>query len=494
MATDIVQTLFGITPEGYQRQQDALLDARALKFAELDPMAQATYGIYRGAGQLGGALGRALGGEDPELARISLRQSLARQIDYNNPESIQAGVRSLTQAGDTMGAMMLADTARKAASEIALAQQRGREGAAKSPLQELLRSGKYTPASIGTYANTGDIAQLVSAEAGDKPTSEQANARAFAATKGKPGTPEYDAAYRDKLTELIAKAPPTTPSVGAEAERIAQAAPYNKPYAQLTPEQKAEVNAKVEAQATARARASATNITNVQEKAELGARGKMLVEDYGAISKQAGVAARSLPALEINLAVLDKGFDTGFGTEVKATGARVLAALGVKDAEKFATDAQTFLANASAAVLQRQLEQKGPQTEADAQRITQTGAQLGNTKEANRFLLNIAKAQLKRDIAQRDFYAAWYKKNTTYDGAEDAWFAGAGGKSLFDSPELKKYAVGGAAAQIPTTATPPAAANIPQAAIDALKAGRGTKAQFDQLFGAGAADRVLGGK
>lgn len=114
MATDIVQTLFGITPEGYQRQQDALLDARALKFAELDPMAQATYGIYRGAGQLGGALGRALGGEDPELARISARQTLAGQIDFNDPASIQAGVQSLTRSGDTMGAMMLADTARKA--------------------------------------------------------------------------------------------------------------------------------------------------------------------------------------------------------------------------------------------------------------------------------------------------------------------------------------------------------------------------------------------
>lgn len=37
-----------------------------------------------------------------------------------------------------------------------------------------------------------------------------------------------------------------------------------------------------------------------------------------------------------------------------------------------------------------------------------------------------------------------------------------------------------------------AATNIPQAAIDALRAGRGTREQFDAAFGAGAAARVLG--
>lgn len=245
-----------------------------------------------------------------------------------------------------------------------------------------------------------------------------------------------------------------------------------------------------------------------QEKAEQSDRGKLLVKQYEGISEAARIGARSLPALQSNIAILDKGFETGFGTEAKAAGAKVLAALGVKDAEKYATNAQTFLGNASAAILQRQLEQKGPQTEADAQRITQTGAQLGNTKEANKFLINVAKAQINRDIDQRNFYDRWWKTNKTYDGAEDAWYAGEGGKSLFERPELKSSVQAPSIVnQIPTgraptpavarpPATKPAAAStpIPQAAIDALKAKKGTPEQFDEIFGAGAAKRVLGGK
>jgi len=212
---------------------------------------------------------------------------------------------------------------------------------------------------------------------------------------------------------------------------------------------------------TTHAPANVVNVSNVQEKEEGKEYGKFLVEDYKAVKASAGLALKSIPAIESNLAILNKGFDTGSFTESKAAAAKVLGALGVKDAEKYATDSQAFLANASAAVLQRQLEQKGPQTEADAQRITQTGAQLGNTKAANEFVLKVAKAQLQRDVEQRDFYANWRDKNQTFNGAENAWFAGPGSKSLFERPELKAYAAG---------------PNVKEVAPDRTK-------RLDQIFG-----------
>lgn len=177
-----------------------------------------------------------------------------------------------------------------------------------------------------------------------------------------------------------------------------------------------------------------------QEKAEKGARGKMLVDQYQTIATSAQVAAKALPALETQERVLDAGFRTGFGAEAQTTAARVLSALGVENAKEYAKNSEGFSAAASQAVLQRQLEQKGVQTEADAQRISQTGAQLGNTPEGNKFIISVARAQFNRDIAQRNFYDSWWKKNGTYDGAEDAWFSGPGSKSLFDSPELKQFA------------------------------------------------------
>jgi hypothetical protein len=157
---------------------------------------------------------------------------------------------------------------------------------------------------------------------------------------------------------------------------------------------------------------------------------------------------------------LDKGFSTGFGAETVAAGAKVLAALGVAEADKFATNAQVFQAKATEAVLQKQLEQKGPQTESDAQRIDQIGAQLGKTTAGNKFVLTTAKEQLKRDMEQRNFYDKWWKTNKTYDGAEDAWYSGEGGKSLFDRPALKGYIKSAEAAAAPAAANRPSLDNI----------------------------------
>jgi len=202
-----------------------------------------------------------------------------------------------------------------------------------------------------------------------------------------------------------------------------------------------------------------------QERAEKGARGTMLVDEFKGISATARNAAKNLPTLETQERILEGGFKTGFGTDAQKAGASILSALGVPEATTYAAKAETFNAAANSAVLQKQLEQKGTQSQSDADRMEKTVAQLGNTVEGNKFIISVAKAQLKRDIEQRNFYSGWWNKNKTYDGAEEAWFSGEGDKSLFDRPELKKYAA-------PASNKPTAAGGLSsaeQAELDQLR-------------------------
>jgi hypothetical protein len=171
---EIVQSLFGVSPEMYQRQQQDRADAQALRFAQLDPFQQANFAIGRGANMLGGAIGGALGGQDPELQRITMRQQIARQMNPSDPTSIQQGIEMLLQAGDTEGAMMaraelekVQMSQAKLASEGALARQRDaaataslREKEGVDPVQQILRTGKFTPASISAYQKSREIADL----------------------------------------------------------------------------------------------------------------------------------------------------------------------------------------------------------------------------------------------------------------------------------------------------------------------------------------------
>jgi len=124
MAENIVAGLFGLTPEMYQGQQYQQDLKRGYELAQLSPGAAAQASLMASVGQLGRGIGGAMGIEDPQLKLISTRNTIAQQIDQTDPESILKGAQMLAQAGDQQGAMALAQYARQAQSEMALAQQR----------------------------------------------------------------------------------------------------------------------------------------------------------------------------------------------------------------------------------------------------------------------------------------------------------------------------------------------------------------------------------
>ena len=137
MAEDIVGGLFGINPAMYQQQQQQQVFNRAVALQNLDPFQQAAVGVQQAGYNLAGALGGAMGGVDPQLQRISTLNAISKQIDQSNPESMLQGARLLADAGFTQEALGLAQYARKANSEIALAQQRMKEGRAAAIPKEV---------------------------------------------------------------------------------------------------------------------------------------------------------------------------------------------------------------------------------------------------------------------------------------------------------------------------------------------------------------------
>ncbi len=164
------QSLFGATPEALQASRANALQAQALQYAKLDPFQRATASIYQGAGQLGGAIGGMLGGQDPEMMRIKQRQQILQGIDLTSADSVKQGIQAAMQNNDFALANELNTRyqtsikasleSRKTQSEI---DKNMREKAGVDPLQQLIRSGKYTPESVAAYEASGRISDLVAA-------------------------------------------------------------------------------------------------------------------------------------------------------------------------------------------------------------------------------------------------------------------------------------------------------------------------------------------
>ena len=164
---EVINSLFGITPESLTAQREQALQQQAMQYAQMDPFQRATAGIYKGASQLGGALGGMLGAQDPEMQKAATLQGILRQANTTTPEGLATLAQTLGSQGFGQQAMQAMDRAQamkltgaKISAEEALAQQRGREKAAADPFQKLLEKGVYKPSSLAKYQQSGDVQDL----------------------------------------------------------------------------------------------------------------------------------------------------------------------------------------------------------------------------------------------------------------------------------------------------------------------------------------------
>lgn len=186
MATDIVGSLFGVSPEMYQQQMNRQALSDAIKMQELSPLQRAGALTQAGAYMAGQGIGGAFGIEDPMLKMISNRNALAQQFDINSPEGLTQFAQALQQSGDTQGAVQAAGLARQI--QGAMVEQAQKAASAQSSLatakknifdvgpagraQDLAKTGKFTPESIAASIDANDISLLVPIDKLAKPETD----------------------------------------------------------------------------------------------------------------------------------------------------------------------------------------------------------------------------------------------------------------------------------------------------------------------------------
>ena len=110
---EVMNSLFGITPESLMAQRESDLQAQAMRYAELDPFQRATAGIYSSANKLGGAIGGMLGAQDPEMQKAAALQGILKQADTTTPEGLATLAKTLGSQGFGQQAMQAMDQARQ---------------------------------------------------------------------------------------------------------------------------------------------------------------------------------------------------------------------------------------------------------------------------------------------------------------------------------------------------------------------------------------------
>lgn len=260
---EIVGSLFGITPDMYERQQQALAEDRAIRMANLAPGARGAAMIQSGAASLGRGLGGLMGAEDPQLKLISQRQAIVSQMDQTNPQSISNAAKQLNQIGDTQGAIALMDYARKAEGDMALVGQR------RAAEQSSLASAIKTQLGIKQEEQLRDELSKLGPDA----TQEQ-----ILAIVTKYGSPDKVLASlqgsADRATANQARIEAAKVAADAKIEAARERGATQMQIAQLQADSKREI-----AQLVAALKGPSAAVLKAQEKAEKVAEGQLALSD-----------------------------------------------------------------------------------------------------------------------------------------------------------------------------------------------------------------------
>lgn len=137
---NIVEGLFGLTPDMYERQQYQQDLKRGIDLAGLSPGAAAQAGLQASVGQLGRGFAGALGIEDPQLKMITQQAQLLQGLNLRDPQSLEAAAIQANQMGNTPLAIKLFDL-----SDAARVRAQQMQAQRQTSLAQLVAQRAYQP-------------------------------------------------------------------------------------------------------------------------------------------------------------------------------------------------------------------------------------------------------------------------------------------------------------------------------------------------------------
>lgn len=380
MATAGLFSMLGGDEAAMQRQLD---EQRAQAFAQQSQEQRLASMGYGAGASLGRGLAGAFGVDitDPTVRQATELRRMASQYDVSSPEGLMQMAQALRSSNPQM-AVQLAEKAQammKTQSEIA---KNLRERQAADPFQKLVESGKYTPASLAKYQETGNVQDL------------------------------QFTAKEDKI------------SFGAEAERVSKAL-FGTDFNKLNPEQAKKVNEEVfRLDATLKATgAPKQTVINAQETSFAKERGTLQAKSLAEAETQAKSSANAVNRLA-SMEKLNQGSMLTGPLAGSAIGAgQFLSSLGLlsPDSAKTLASSEVYDKQAKDLVMQDLGGKLGAQiSDADRQFIESRIPQLRNSQQARTELIGKLKEIHKKNI---DYYQRMSKHATAKGNLNDFDFS-----------------------------------------------------------------------
>lgn len=168
MATDQFAGLFG-SSLSQQELQNQLIEQRAAQAAQRSLADTGAYLGFKGGAQLGQGIAGLFGQQvvDPMVRKASDLRRLAEGVDIQTTDGLKEYAKRLQTAGFLEEAAKLStqilareEQEAKTGKLKAETEKAGREKQAATPAQQLARTGKFTPASLEKYDDTGKFSDL----------------------------------------------------------------------------------------------------------------------------------------------------------------------------------------------------------------------------------------------------------------------------------------------------------------------------------------------